>query len=195
MNKTTKVSVVILLFSIFVIIGSCEKKKVPAISTAEVTNITGTTATSGGTITDEGSGSVISRGICWSTGIEPTISDSKTSDGTGAGTFTSNITGLNGATTYNVRAFATNSVGTGYGTAMSFTTLGQVPTTTNSAVTDITTTGATLNGTVNANFLSTIVTFEYGTSTDYGQTATASQSPVTGNTTANVSANITGLTS
>ena len=52
---------------------------------------------------------------------------------------------------------------------------------------------ATLNGTVNANDLSTIVTFEYGISTDYGHEVSAEQSPVTGNTSTNVSATLTGL--
>jgi hypothetical protein len=56
-------------------------------------------------------------------------------------------------------------------------------------------TGATLNGTVNANNLSTTVTFEYRTTSSYGSTATVSQSPVTGNTNTNVSADISGLTS
>jgi uncharacterized protein (TIGR02145 family) len=61
--------------------------------------------------------------------------------------------------------------------------------------TNITPTEATLNGTVQANYLSTIVTFEYGTTTNYGSTATAIESPVNGNTNTNVSINLTGLTS
>ena len=154
----------------------------------------GTTASSGGTITSEGSGTVISRGVCWSTGISPTIADNKTTDGAGAGSYSSDLTGLSGANTYYVRAYATNSAGTGYGMALSFTTFGQVPTVSTFDATSITATGATLNGTVNANYLSTIVTFEYGTTTSYGSTSPATQSPVTGNTVTNVNANITGLT-
>jgi uncharacterized protein (TIGR02145 family) len=92
------------------------------LTTSAVTNITGTSATSGGIITSEGSATVIARGVCWSTGNAPKIADSKTTDGTGDGSYTSSITGLNVASAYNVRAYATNSAGTGYGMAMSFTT-------------------------------------------------------------------------
>jgi uncharacterized protein (TIGR02145 family) len=104
---------------------SCKKQEKPTLTTSEVTNITGTSATSGGTIIDEGSGTVTERGVCWSKDITPSLSDSKTSDGAGAGKFISNISGLNGGTIYYVRAYATNSVGTGYGMTMSCTTLEQ----------------------------------------------------------------------
>jgi len=104
------------------ILNACEKKEIPIVTTSEVSNITGTTAICGGVITDEGSSTIITRGVCWSTGTNPSIENDKTSDGAGAGTFTSNITGLTGGTTYFVRAYATNNVGTGYGMAMSFTT-------------------------------------------------------------------------
>jgi hypothetical protein len=77
---------------------------------------------------------------------------------------------------------------------MTFTTAGLAPTATTMAATNKTATGATLNATVNANMVSTAVTFEYGTTTSYGQTVNASQSPVTGNAITNVSANLTGLT-
>jgi uncharacterized protein (TIGR02145 family) len=194
MKNMFKISSLILLI---LLIYSCKKDKPtpPTVITTAISEFTATTAKSGGTISADGGAAIITCGVCWSKAGEPTIEDQKTTDAIAAGSFTSNIANLEGGTVYYVRAYATNSAGTGYGTAMSFTTLGQVPTSINSAVTNITATGATLNGTVNANFLSTIVTFEYGTSTDYGQSATASQSPVTGNTTTNVSANITGLTS
>ena len=195
MKNIFRISGIILVVLSIFLIHSCKKKEeVPVITTAAITNITGTTATCGGTINNEGSATVISRGICWSTINAPTLSDNKTLDGAGAGSFSSNITELNGATTYFVRAYATNSVGTGYGMAMSFSTLGQSPTPTAAAATNINTTSATLNGTVNANYLSTVVTFEYGTITSYGSTTTATQSPVTGNTNTNVSVNIMGLT-
>jgi len=107
---------------ILIILYACEKKEVPTITTADVTNIAGTTATCGGTIISEGSGTVLSRGVCWSTGTDPSIENDKTSDGAGAGTFVSNITGLTDGTQYYVRTYATNSTGTGYGMTMSFTT-------------------------------------------------------------------------
>jgi uncharacterized protein (TIGR02145 family) len=114
----------LLLFLFFSFITySCKKKEVPIVTTSAITDITGTTAISGGTIKDKGTGIVLERGVCWSTGVTPTIADYKTTSGAGAGTFTNNISGLAEATTYYVRAFATNDIGTGYGMAMSFTTL------------------------------------------------------------------------
>jgi uncharacterized protein (TIGR02145 family) len=184
--------IIFIVLSIF-LIHSCKKEKVPTLTTATVTNITGTTATGGGTITDEGSGTVIARGVCWSTGITPTIADSKTADGAGSGTFTSNISDLNGSTTYFVRTYATNKVGTGYGMAVSFVTLGQVPNAITQSATNVTTTSATLNGIINANYLSTTVTFEYGTSISYGHTVISEQNEVTGNNFINVSADIYDL--
>jgi len=111
----------------------------PALTTFEISEITQTTATAGGEITDDRGADVTARGVCWSTNQEPTINDSKTEDGTGLGDFTSNITGLEPNTTYYVRAYATNSAGTGYGSAISFTTLEiNVPTITTFEVSEIT---------------------------------------------------------
>jgi hypothetical protein len=93
------------------------------LSTDSVTQITLNAALSGGNITNDGGAAVTARGVCWSTSQNPTISDSKTSDGTGKGIFTSTITGLSSNQTYYVRAYATNSVGTAYGDEVSFKTL------------------------------------------------------------------------
>jgi len=73
-------------------------------------------------VTSDCGATVTARGVCWSTGQTPTVADNRTTDGTGAGSFSSSITGLTPNTTYYVRAYATNSAGTGYGSAMSFTT-------------------------------------------------------------------------
>src|SRR5665213_1363126 len=73
---------------------------VPIMTTLTPSNIVFTTATSGGNITSDGGSTVRARGVCWSTGQTPTITDSKTTDGTGTGSFTSLITGLTGNTTY-----------------------------------------------------------------------------------------------
>jgi uncharacterized protein (TIGR02145 family) len=195
MNKTVKSYLAILVIIIVTVLAGCKKKEeVPVITTTAISNVTATTATSGGNITDEGSSTVITRGVCWSTGATPSITDSKTTDGAGAGSFSSNLTALNAVTNYYVRAYATNTAGTGYGMALSFKTFGQSPTPTAASATNIDTANATLNGSVNANYLSTVVTFEYGTTTSYGSTITATQSPVTGNTSTSVSADITGLT-
>lgn len=97
---------------------------VPALTTAPtILAITSNSAASGGNITNAGGADVTARGVCYSTKHNPTISDGKTTDGNGTGSFTSSITGLTGSTTYYVRAYATNSAGTGYGNELSFTTL------------------------------------------------------------------------
>jgi parallel beta-helix repeat protein len=95
---------------------------VPVVTTTEVTSIGTTTATSGGYVSTDNGYSVTARGVCWNTTGTPTTLNSKTSNGTGTGTFTSSLTGLTSATTYYVRAYATNSQGTGYGAERSFTT-------------------------------------------------------------------------
>lgn len=95
----------------------------PALTTVTITDIAASTATGGGTITNDGGHFVTARGVVWSSvNVEPTISDSKTIDGTGTGTFSSSLTGLSYNTTYYVRAYATNSIGTSYGPSVSFKT-------------------------------------------------------------------------
>jgi len=94
----------------------------PTVTTTEVSSITSNSATSGGNIISDGGTAITARGVCWSTSVNPTISDSYTSDGTGTGSFTSSITGLNPGTPYHVRAYASNSVGTSYGSDIPFTT-------------------------------------------------------------------------
>ncbi len=94
----------------------------PEITTTEITNITANSAVSGGNITDNGGFSITARGVCWSISQNPTITDNHTTDGTGTGIFTSNITDLTGGDTYYVRAYATNNIGTAYGNQISFIT-------------------------------------------------------------------------
>jgi len=93
------------------------------LTTDAITNIAQTTATSGGNVTDDSDNTVTARGVCWSIEELPTITDSKTSDGTGEGVFVSSLIGLIANTIYYVRAYATNSEGTAYGNEVSFTTL------------------------------------------------------------------------
>ena len=95
----------------------------PVLTTTPPTNITTNSAVSGGNITLDGGLPVLARGVCWNTLTNPTIADSKTADGSGTGSFVSNITGLSPNTTYHVRSYATNSNLTGYGNDTSFTTL------------------------------------------------------------------------
>ena len=111
---------------ILVIFLSCKKddkiNQIHKLSTSEIKNITAFTAASGGNITSEGISTVLGRGVCWSTNANPTINDSKTIDGAGVGSFSSNLIGLKGSTTYYVKAYATNNSGTGYGMTLSFNT-------------------------------------------------------------------------
>lgn len=118
------------------------------VTTADVTNVTATTATSGGEVTDDGGFSITARGVCWSTSQNPTTSDAHTSDGTGTGSYTSSLSSLSYNTTYYVRAYATNSNGTSYGEEKTFTTSKLAPTVTTNEVTSITSNLAVCGGEV-----------------------------------------------
>ena len=93
----------------------------PTVSTDSVTNITETSAICGGNVTDNGNTPITACGVCWSETQNPTINDNHTEDSTGSGIYISQITGLMQNTTYYVRAYATNGVGTAYGNEVSFT--------------------------------------------------------------------------
>ena len=95
----------------------------PALSTTVISALTSTECTLGGNISFEGGSSVTARGVIWSTITNPTIAlSTKTSNGTGTGSFTTSITNLTPKTIYYVRAYATNSAGTAYGNEITFTT-------------------------------------------------------------------------
>lgn len=95
----------------------------PTVSTTSVSDIAENSAVSGGTILSDGNLPITARGVCWSTSTNPTITTSnKTVDGSGTGIFISTLTGLAGGTTYFVRAYATNGIGTAYGEEIQFST-------------------------------------------------------------------------
>jgi len=122
---------------------------VPEVSTLEVSNITQTAASSGGSVNYDGGAPVTARGVCWSTSSNPTITDNHTTNGNGIGSFLSNLTGLNQNILYYVRAYATNNIGTAYGNQVMFTSLpNTVPTVSTSTITNITQTSATSGGDV-----------------------------------------------
>lgn len=160
--------------------------------TADVTNVTATSASSGGDVTDDGGFSITARGVCWSTSQNPTISDAHTSDGTGTGSYTSSLSSLSHNTTYYVRAYATNSKGTSYGEEKTFTTSKLAPTVTTNEVTSVTTNSAVCGGNV-TNDGGADVTARgicYGTS----QNPTISgQHTTDGNGTGQFTSNMTGL--
>lgn len=96
--------------------------KIIKLTTTDVTYISVYSAISGGEIINDGGNMVIARGVCWSTKEKPTIFDNKTSNGEGLGSFESYVSVLIPNTTYYLRAYATNSLGTSYGNQLSFTT-------------------------------------------------------------------------
>jgi hypothetical protein len=95
----------------------------PTVSSVPISIITATSATGGGEVTSEGGSAVTDRGICWGSSPDPVKgSGNYISAGSGTGSFTGLITGLTANTTYHARAYATNSVGTSYGSDITFTT-------------------------------------------------------------------------
>lgn len=109
-------------------VGAYVPPTAPILTTTAVSAITDLTAISGGDITDNGGELVTARGICWNTTGNPTIADNTTSDGLGIGAFISELSALSEETTYYVRAYATNSIGTAYGNEEVFDTLATNPT-------------------------------------------------------------------
>lgn len=96
------------------------------LTTATVTLITETSATCGGNITSDLGDNVTAKGVVWSTSSNPTLTSNElghTSDGTGTGSFTCNITGLIANGTYYVRAYSTSVSGTSYGNEIMFATI------------------------------------------------------------------------
>lgn len=91
-----------------------------SVQTDVITNLTYSTATSGGFIKPVNDLEITERGVCWSTSPLPTIANNRTSDGTGTGEFTSNLSGLTGGTKYYVRTYVTTNLGTFYGNEYSF---------------------------------------------------------------------------
>lgn len=149
--KTSKYFIQCLFFLLLIIVIGCKKdppKTLPEVSTTTISNITSTTASSGGTITDDGNSPVSSRGVCWSTNENPTISEKKTSDGSGEGSFSSSITGLSPGKSYYVRAYATNLIGTAYGNQVSMKTASILPTVTTNDISEVTSSSAKSGGNI-----------------------------------------------
>ena len=168
----------------------------PTVSTTAISAITSTSASSGGNVTADGGASVTARGVCWSTSANPTTANSKTANGTGTGTFTSSITGLTAGTTYNVRAYATNSVGTSYGSNVTFTatsTSSSAPTVTTTAISAITSTSATSGGNITADGGASVTARGVCWSTTANPT-TANSKTTNGSGTGTFTSSITGLT-
>jgi uncharacterized protein (TIGR02145 family) len=117
---------ILIICSVLLVIG-CGKQQnantLPTLSTTDVSAITSNSVVTGGSIISSGGLDITSKGVVWSTSINPTILlSTKSNDGNGTGSFTSNITGLNAATKYFIRAYAINKMGENYGNEISFTT-------------------------------------------------------------------------
>lgn len=93
----------------------------PTVSTGSITAITATTATGSGNVSADGGATVTDRGIQWSIYSNFSVIAGSASAGSGTGSFTAPMTGLSCGTTYYVRAFATNSAGTAYGSYVAVT--------------------------------------------------------------------------
>jgi len=112
------------------IVAGCDKDDkqappatIPVVATAALTNITSSGATAGGSIVSDGGAAVTASGVVWSkSNATPTLADSVIAGTTSSGTFTTDVTGLDFNTSYYIRAFATNSVGTGYGEVVTLNT-------------------------------------------------------------------------
>lgn len=116
------------------------------VATTVPTDITAFGMTCGGMVTDQGNSQIIVRGVCWSNSMSPTITDPHTTDGYGAGVFTSMVEGLEMNSTYYVRAYVVTPDGTAYGEQKMFSTKNGVPTLTTSAASEIGVTWATCGG-------------------------------------------------
>ncbi len=167
----------------------------PAATTNAATGVTTTGATMNGTVNANNAGTTVSFEYGTTTAYGTTVTATQSPvTGTADTAVSKMVSNLTPSTTYHYRVVGQNSTGTTYGADMTFITNGTAPAATTNAATGVTTTGATMNGTVNANNAGTTVSFEYGTTTAYGTTVTATQSPVTGTADTAVSKTIIGLT-
>jgi uncharacterized protein (TIGR02145 family) len=122
---------------------------VPTVTINPIDLITNVSARSGGAITSDGGAAILSKGVVWSTFVNPTISNSKTTDSSGLAPFISQLTGLLGDSVYYVRAYATNATGTGYSSQLSFRAIPPVlATVVTKPATTLTSTSATSGGTI-----------------------------------------------
>lgn len=168
----------------------------PTATTGAASTITASGATLGGTVSSNGASTTVTfdYGLDTNYGSSATASQSPLAAGASGSSVSAAIAGLSCNTTYHFRVKAVNSVGTTNGSDATFTTSACAPTVTTGSATSITASGATLGGTVSSGGASTTVTFEYGLTTGYGSSATASQSPLSaGASNSSVSAAISSL--
>ena len=123
MSSFYNIRTILFLLPLLILLNdSCNNKSGIIITTSDVSEITQTTAVSGGFIKAAKWGPVTARGVCWATTTDPTLADDKTSDGDQTGSFVSKLTGLQPGTDYYLRAYVTSSTDTVYGRNISFLT-------------------------------------------------------------------------
>jgi len=166
----------------------------PEVSTTSLSSITSWSATSGGNVTNAGGSTVTARGVCWSSTQNPTTANSKTSDGTGTGTFTSSITGLLPGSTYYVKAYATNAIGTTYGSQLTLNTPKTTPTLTTTSPTNITNNSASSGGNITNDGGALVTERGICWSTSQNPTKSNSKNP-NGTGTGSFTSSLSGLTS
>jgi len=167
---------------------------IPTISTTSTTDIKPNSSVSGGNILSDGGSPITARGVVWSTNPNPTISlTTITNEGTGSGIFISNLSGLISNTTYYVRAYATNSVGTSYGNELTFTTVANIPILTTTNIQAITSNSAITGGTVSTDGGSSVTTRGVVWSTNPNPTISLSTKTTDGSGLGTFNSNISGL--
>ncbi|MDD4488955.1 MAG: fibrobacter succinogenes major paralogous domain-containing protein [Paludibacter sp.] len=169
----------------------CIKSDLPTVSTNTVNDVIINSATSGGNVSFDGHDPVLYKGVCWNTSENPTVNDNITIDGYGLGGFNSTLTNLLPGTTYYVRAYATNTVGTAYGEEFSFKTLATTPTITTMEVSAITDSTATASGVIITDGGATIT--EKGFCWSTNESPTVADSITTGTGDSIFIGNLTGL--
>jgi uncharacterized protein (TIGR02145 family) len=145
-----KHSIGLLILALSLVAG-CKKdqaKTLAQLTTTAISNITSTSAQTGGDITGDGGSPISQSGICWATHSNPTVGDSTSQAGTSGGSFSISLSNLNANTTYYVRAYAINGSGTAYGNDDSLMTSKGLPTIITSTVTNIIPLVATSGGNV-----------------------------------------------
>ena len=171
---------------------------VPTATTGTASSLTFTGATLGGTVSSNGTSTTVTfnYGTTTAYGSSATATQSPLASTASGSSVSAALTGLTCGTTYHFQIVGVNSSGTTNGSDATFTTTAcAAPTATTGAASSLTSTGATLAGTVSSNGTSTTVTFNYGTTTGYGSTVTAAESPLaTSASGSSVSAVLTGLT-
>jgi len=195
MKKGFNYFMLIFLISAIFMASGCKKATVPEVSTVAATEITINSAVSGGTIISDGGEDITEKGVCWSTAVSPTIADSRTNHGTGTDDFVSNIVGLAEGTTYYVRAYATNDVGTAYGNEITFTT-GQVggAVLTTTEVTNVTSSTAVSGGNITDDGGGTITARGICWGPSANPTIEVNNKTTNGTGPGSFSSNLTGLT-